>query len=231
MALDCLVISRDPEVLQVLRQGFEKLSIIAEFCGGAGSGLEILASEKYDGVIIDCDDLDGGNEVLHELKKSASNRNSVAFAILNNKTTTKQAFELGANFVLQKPVLPVNAMRCLAAAFGQMTRERRRYFRVPIEMPTTLVFQDGPEVKVTGTNISEGGMAIHFKGKLPKKGLKHVQFTLPGTNNSLQPKIDLAWVDGSGNAGLRFRDLPQSSREHLERWLSTKMDYLEAGFR
>jgi c-di-GMP-binding flagellar brake protein YcgR len=110
-----------------------------------------------------------------------------------------------------------------------MTRERRRYFRVPIETPATLVFKDEVEVKATATNLSEGGMAVHFKGKLPKHGLMHVQFTLPGTNNSLQPKVDLAWMDGSGNAGLRFRDLPQSSREHLERWLSTKIGYVESG--
>lgn len=119
MALDCLVISRDTAVLEVLRPAFEKLSIRAEFCRGAPSGMEILASEKYDGIIIDCDDLQGGIDIIGELKKSASNRNSVAFAILNSKTTTQQAFELGANFVLQKPVQPVNAMRCLAAAFGQ----------------------------------------------------------------------------------------------------------------
>lgn len=112
-----------------------------------------------------------------------------------------------------------------------MSRERRRYFRVPVDMPTTLVFPEGREVKATATNLSEGGMAVHFKGKLPKHGLVHVQFTLPGTNNSLQPKVDLAWMEGSGNAGLRFRDLPQSSREHLERWLSTKMDYVETGDR
>jgi CheY-like chemotaxis protein len=229
MALDCLVICRDRDVLAVLRPVFDKLSIVAEICGGARSGREILGSEKYDGVIVDCDDLDGGIDALRQLKKAPSNRNSVAFAILHGKTTTQQAFEYGANFVLQKPIQPLNAMRCLAAAFGQMTRERRRYFRVPIEAPVSLIFQDGPELQATATNLSEGGMAVRFKGKLPDRGLVHVQFTLPGTSNSLQPKVQLAWVDASGKAGLRFQDLPQSSREHLERWLSTKTDYIESG--
>jgi len=228
MALECLVICRDSEVLGVLRPVFEKLSIVGEFCQGARSGREILESEKYDGILIDCDDLHGGSETLQSIKKTASNRNSVCFAILNGKTTTKQAFELGANFVLQKPVQTVNAMRCLAAAFGQMTRERRRYFRVPVEMTATLVFGEGEEVRAAATNISEGGVAVRFKGKLPKRGLSHVQFTLPGTGDSLQPKVELAWVDGAGNAGLKFRELPQASREQLERWLSTKADYVEA---
>ncbi len=229
MALDCLVICRDPQVLPVLAPAFEKLSIIAETCRGARSGQEILASEKYDAVIVDCDDLQGGVDLLRGLKKTASNRNSVCFAILNGKTTTQQAFELGANFVLQKPVQPISAMRCLTAAFGQMTRERRRYFRVPVDTTVTLVFQENVAVTATATNLSEGGMAVRFTGKLPTRPIVHVQLTLPGTNNSLQPKVELAWVDASGKAGLRFRDLPQSSREHLERWLTTKIDYVETG--
>jgi CheY-like chemotaxis protein len=229
MPLECLVICRDPEVLRVLRAVLDKLSITAEFCRGARSGQEIVGSEKFDGIILDCDDLEGGTEALREIKKSISNRNSVCFAILNGKTHTKEAFEAGANFVLQKPIQIVNAMRCLSAAFGQMTRERRRYFRVPVEMPVALVFGDGEQVKAAATNLSEGGMAVHFKGKLPKNGLTHVQFTLPGTGDSLQPRAAMAWMDGAGNAGLRFHDLPQTSREQLERWLSTKLDYVEAG--
>jgi DNA-binding response OmpR family regulator len=229
MALDCLVICRDPHVLSVLAPAFEKLSIIAETCRDSRSGQETLASEKYDAVIVDCDDLQDGVDLLRDLKKTPSNRNSVCFAILNGKTTTKQAFELGANFVLQKPVQPVNAMRCLTAAFGQMTRERRRYCRIPVDTTVTLVFQENVSVTATATNLSEGGMAVHFTGKLPSQPLMYVQLTLPGTNNSLQPKVELAWVDGSGKAGLRFRHLPQASREHLERWLSTKIDYVETG--
>ncbi len=225
------MICRDTDIINVLRPVFEKLTITAEICRGAQSAREILKSEKYDGIVLDCDDLQGGIDALQEIKGSASNRNSVCFAILNGKTTTKQAFGLGANFVLQKPIQPVNAMRCFAAAFGQMTRERRRYFRLPVDMITTLVFGDGEEVRASATNISEGGMAVHVKCKLPKGGLVNVQFTLPGTSDSMQPKVEMAWRDGAGNLGLRFHDLPQTSREQLERWLLTKVDYVETGLK
>ena len=53
---------------------------------------------------MDCDDLKGALSVLESLRKSASNKNSVTFAILNGSTTTQQAFQMGANFVLQKPI-------------------------------------------------------------------------------------------------------------------------------
>src|SRR5262249_45415852 len=150
-------------------------------------GTQMLSSEKFDAIIVDCDDMEGGLELLGKLRKAKSNKSSVAFAILNG-TTTKQAFELGANFVLQKPLSSLSTMRCLSAALGFMERERRRYFRHPVEIPLRLVFGKNEEVRSTATNISEGGMAVMCEGKLPAVGLTKVTFTLPGTNISLEAK-------------------------------------------
>jgi CheY-like chemotaxis protein len=227
MGLESLLVSRDPQVIAVLRPTLEKLSIQVEICQGARSGNEILSAEKFDAVIVDCDDLQGGLEVLGSLRKGSSNKNSVTFAILNGGTTTQKAFELGANFVLQKPVSPLNAMRCFGAALGFMTRERRRYFRQPVEMPVALVFGQGQELKATAINISEGGMSIYFRGKLPKGDISTVVFTLPGTKQAMQPKAALAWADGSGRAGLRFAEVPESSRQQLEQWLAEQIDNVE----
>ena len=127
MQLESLLLSRDPEVIRVLRPTLEKLSIDLEVCRGAKTGTEIISSEKFDAIIIDCDDLQGGLEVLSAMRKGSSNKSSVAFAILNGQTTTHKAFELGANFVLQKPLSALNSMRCFSAAINFMLRERRRY--------------------------------------------------------------------------------------------------------
>src|ERR1700690_375437 len=114
MPLESLLLSRDPEVIRVLQPALEKLSIDVEVCPGASSGQEILRTEKFDATIVDCDDLKGALGGLESLRKSASNKNSVAFALLNGTTTTQQAFQMGANFVLQKPVSALNAKRCLS---------------------------------------------------------------------------------------------------------------------
>jgi CheY-like chemotaxis protein len=220
MQLESLLLSRDPEVIRVLQPALERFSIDVEVCRGANSGHEILSTEKFDAVIVDCDDLKGGLDVLVKLKKNASNRNSVAFAILNGSTTTQQAFQFGANFVLQKPVSPVNAMRCFSAALNFMVREQRRYFRHPVEMPVTLTFGERRIFKATATNISEGGMAIFFPGQLPRTGLSTVAFKLPGTAGSLEPKVSIAWMDESGRAGLRFAAVSKDARQQLDDWLA-----------
>src|SRR6185369_4320576 len=116
MQLESLLLSRDPEVIRVVQPALEKLSIDVEVCRGVNSGQEILRTERFDAIIIDCDDLKGALGVLEGLRKSVSNKNSATFAIVNGNTTTQQAFKMGANFVLQKPISALNAKRCFSAA-------------------------------------------------------------------------------------------------------------------
>ena len=227
MQLESLLLSRDPEVIRVVQPALEKLSIDVEVCRGVNSGQEILRTERFDAIIIDCDDLKGALGVLEGLRKSVSNKNSATFAIVNGNTTTQQAFKMGANFVLQKPISPLNARRCFSAAVNFMMRERRRYFRHPVEMPATLSFGEGQKMKVTVTNLSEGGMAIFFRGPLPKGRVSTVSFNLPGAASALEPKVQVAWMDESGHAGLRFIDVSKESRAQLDAWLAGQSEKME----
>ena len=126
----------------MIRPTLEKLSIDVEICHEARAGADILITDKFDAVIVDCDDLSGGLAVLQGLRSTPSNKNSVAFAILNGKrTTTQEAFGMGANFVLQKPISTLNASRCFHAALNFMIKERRRYFRQPVKMQVKVVYE------------------------------------------------------------------------------------------
>ena len=226
MPLNSLLLSRDTEVIRVLEPTLEKLSIEVEVCRGVMSGHEILRTEKFDAIVIDCDDLDGGLRVLDGLRKAPSNKNSITFAILNGTTTTQQAFQMGANFVLQKPISALNATRCFSAALNFMIREQRRYFRHPVEIPATLGSGEGQKMKATITNISEGGMAIFFLGRFPS-GSVSANFKLPGATTPLEPKVQIAWMDDSGRAGLRFIDMPKGSQEQLGQWLTEQCEKTE----
>src|SRR5256885_9633682 len=211
MGLDSLLVSRDPQVIDVVRPTLTKLSIDVEVCRGARSGTEILSSEKFDAVIVDCDDLQDGLSVLKDLRKSPSNRSSIAFAILNGATTTHQAFELGATFVMQKPVTPLNAMRCLSAGLGLMVRECRRYFRYPVELEVILQLGQNQEIRATTTNVSEGGMAIRAVATLSRGDSGKLTLCLPDEKGVIETKVELVWVDGHGHAGLRFLEMPRNS--------------------
>ena len=223
MNLDSLLISRDAGLLGLLRPTLEKMSVNVEVCAESRRALDLLAKRKFDAVIIDCDDLQNGLDLLRNLRQSRSNAKSVSFAVVNGKTTTQDAFQAGANFVLQKPVTPLHASRCFNAALNFMVRERRRYFRHPVDMPLRISFARNQEMTAAATNVSEGGKDIRMIGKLPKDVQAQLRFTLPGANISLELKGEVAWTDGTGRLGIRFIEVPQSSQYQLEQWLTDRM--------
>jgi len=166
--------------------------------------------------------------VLECLRATPSNKNSVTFAVLNGKkTTTQEAFSMGVNFVLQKPISTLNAARCFHAALSFMERERRRYFRQPVKMLVKIILEE-KEIKGTSTNVSEGGMALMLHQALPKGATPRLQFTLPETNHALDVETEVAWADLKGHVGLRFQNVPKSSQELLEKWLNEQMAQVPA---
>lgn len=224
MPLDSLLLSQDPELVRVVRPTLEKLSIDVEVCHEARKATDILISEKFDAVIVDCDDLKGGLEVLQGLRATPSNKNSVTFAVLNgHRTTTQEAFGMGANFVLQKPISALNASRCFNAALSFMVRERRRYFRHPVKMQVTIMIGD-KLMKATSTNLSESGIALLLHEALPKGVVPRLQFTLPGTKTNFDVEAEVVWADLKSRAGLRFQNLPKSAQEQLESWLDERLE-------
>ena len=223
MSLASLLVSRDQDLVRPLRSAFEKHSIGVEVCVGPNAGMEILLTEHYDAVIVDCDDIAGGTELLRDLRSMAANKSSVAVAVLHDRTTTAQAFQMGANFVIQKPISDVSATRCASAAVAMMTRERRRYYRHPLDFAVKAVFGKDETRQARATNLSEGGMAVSFDGPLPGCGLSRISFCLPDMAAPMEFRADLAWADESGRAGLRFVDLPKKAQETIEDWLTRQL--------
>jgi CheY-like chemotaxis protein len=223
MNLDSLLISKDAALLDVLRPALQKISVDLQVCEESVAGNDLLVKRKFDAVIVDCDDLKNGSDLLRNLRQTQGNSKSVAFAVVNGKTTTQEAFQSGANFVLQKPVTPLHAARCFNAALNFMVRERRRYFRHPLDMPLRISLPNNQQMTAVATNLSEGGMAIRILAKLPKDGRGQFRFTLPGANISLELKGQIAWTDGTGHAGIRFVEVPQSAQYQLEKWLTDRL--------
>ena len=224
MTLESLLLSQDPELVRVIRPTLEKLSIDVQVCHDARSGSDMLISDKFDAVIVDCDDLTGGLALLQGLRNTPSNKSSVAFAILNGKrTTTQEAFGMGANFVLQKPISSLNASRCFHAALNFMLKERRRYFRQPVKTEVKVILE-GKTLIATSTNISEGGIAVVLREALPKGATPHLKFSLPQSSIQMDIEAEVAWADMKGLAGLRFHAVPRAAQAQLEEWLDDRME-------
>lgn len=126
--------------------------------------------------------------------------------------------------MLQKPLTCSTTLRCFNTAMSFMVRERRRYFRCPLEMPVILTFPEGQDVKTVTSNLSEGGMAVKLANANPNTLLPKVHFMLPGTHSAMEPKGEIVWSDGRGQAGIRFVDVPASCQQQLESWIMRRME-------
>jgi hypothetical protein len=66
-----------------------------------------------------------------------------------------------------KPISALNARRCLSAAVSFMIRERRRYFRHPVEIPATVPLAKR-KTQGDGHQHQRGGMALFSAENYPR---------------------------------------------------------------
>ncbi len=212
-----------------MRRVLTDLETELEVVTGAAQATAALARKKYDAVLVDCDDVDGAPGVLANVRQAASNRTAIVFAIVNGVTTAPAAFEMGANFVLDKPLGMERVARSLKAAHGLIERERRRYFRHPADLPVDLISAAGEHRSGKIANVSEGGMAIALTSAAPSVGNVRVKFQLPGSDNAIETKAEIAWTEGEGRrVGVRFLGISAQAGREITRWLAAHAERRKA---
>ena len=223
MPLNALLLTRDPALQLMLRRGFDDLGTRLETCASATAASDLIAKHKFEAVIVDCDDVESGEALLRGLRSHPSNKFSIVVAVVNGHTTVPEAFELGANFVLEKPVANDRLLRCLRAAHPLMIREQRRCYRHALDISVMLQLGPGPEARARLLNLSEGGMAIHSHASLTKAAQIRFRFMLPESDMWVEGKAEVLWASSEGRAGLQFLPLPQKLRVELGNWLASRL--------
>jgi CheY-like chemotaxis protein len=225
MSLHSLLVSNDPAAVRLLRRIFGDVGISTVHQDNVDLAFDALGSRKFDAVLVDCDDMIGARDVLLGLRKLPSNKRAIVFAIVNQQTSVQQAFELGANFVLDKPLAAERVTRSVRAAHGLMTNERRRYFRFPMTSTVTLSLgENGAESLGTMVNLSEGGMAVKMKQPLAIDTPLRFRFQLPDSKRPIEGKGSIAWVDSRGLAGVSFHHLSPALKGELQRFLASRFE-------
>lgn len=220
MSLRALVLCSDDKIVRVLRRVLSDLEISLEQCTTTDVALSRLTRQRFETVIVDCTDEAVAGQLLRGVRAAPCNKHAVAVAILDGKRPVRSAFELGAHFVLYKPISSERAKTSFRAARALMKCERRRNTRVPIEIPVTFTTEGGKGQQKTVTlDLSEGGMAIQFPRRVEKTGALRLTFTLPGADKPIVCGGELAWENDRLHAGIRFVDLSGDHRANLRAWL------------
>lgn len=219
MGLKSLLLCSDEKIVRVLRRVLSDLEIDVELCPNADAALRKLTRQRFEGIIADLSDV-GAMDVLRSARAAPCNKQAVAVAIVEPAVGLRTVFEIGAHFVLYKPVSSERAKSSFRAARALMKSERRRNARVAVQIPVVMRSSEaGGNVKVTTVDLSEGGMAVVLPNRRRPSGRCQIAFTLPGTTASLEIPAEFAWEGTKAQAGLRFVDMSPQATSQVREWL------------
>jgi CheY-like chemotaxis protein len=221
MPLECLLVTSDPTLLGEVQASFGAHGATVDLRQDSASAIEFASRRHLDGLVIDCDDVPGGAAALTAIRSSPANKQSLIFAVVNGFTSPEAALDLGANFVLTKPLQPARLQSAMEVAIPKMEREHRRYFRYDVDLPVRFQNPLGQSFTAKMKNISEGGMAIKLIDPVRLKGVVIVEFQLPSVDPQVfHAKGDVVWND-SFEMGLRFLYIEKDSGVALQGWLGS----------
>jgi CheY-like chemotaxis protein len=227
MNLKSLLLCSDEKIVRILRRTLGDLDISVEHCASSEIALRHLTRGRFEAIIVDCAG-PGAAAVLSVIRTSPCNQRAVAVAILDPDTGLRSAFELGANFILYKPVTAERAKSSFRAARALMKKERRRNTRVTIQIPVQMSSREsGARFKVNSTDLGEGGLAVSLPKRSKPQGRWELSFTLPGSSTELEVDAEFAWEGSGTQVGLRFQDPSPAVVRQLREWLGRNSPELE----
>jgi|SRR5579863_559779 DNA-binding response OmpR family regulator len=227
MGVECLVVTSDTTLLDQIMAGLSGRRASLDLRQDSASAIELASRRHLDGLVIDCDDVRGGIEALAQVRNSRSNKQSTIFAVVNHLTSAETALDMGANFVLCKPIQETRLRSLLDSALPRMEREHQRYFRYDVDLPVRFHNTLGESLSAKMKNISEGGLAIRPVDPVKLQGVVIVEFEVPSLDPQVfHAKADVVWAD-SFVMGLRFLYVDKNCGPVLQSWL----DSLEAQLR
>jgi CheY-like chemotaxis protein len=218
MTFQSLLVCKDEQATNVLT------SVLAGFglgvqCCGYPDALCRLTEQKFEAVIVDYDDPHSAALVLQNAFQASSGSNTVTVALLNDKTKVRHVFGAGANFVLYKPVSQQQAEASLRAAIAMMKRERRRSFRVPVQLPVKLRVENGAEMEGILLDLSEDGLDVLAAQPLCPAAIVNARFILPDQSTEIDLRGEVAWANPNGESGVRYTDIQDNLKQSLREWV------------
>jgi TonB family protein len=130
MATRAFLLCGDEKAVQAVTQILDELEVSFEHSSEPGFSLKRLATQRFDLLIVDCDNVQNATQVFNSARASNLNKASIAIAIVEGKAGVPNAFRLGASLVLTKPVSLEQVRNTLRTGIG-MTRKESQDVKPP----------------------------------------------------------------------------------------------------
>jgi CheY-like chemotaxis protein len=219
MDLRALVVCPDQDSAKLLSVVLSELGMTVDHTPSISRGFELVESQRFDAIVFDYRADQSSEEFLARLRQSAKNRSCLLIAVVDGGFNARPVFGLGANFVLYRPLSSERTRLSLRAACGLLRRERRRAPRARLNSTASVAYPGTPEINAVLTDLSDGGTSLQTANPLPSAAKVYFEFSLPGQRERVRLSGEVAWQDSTGRTGIRFLDVPQSSRRLMQSWL------------
>jgi DNA-binding response OmpR family regulator len=221
MNLKSLLLSSDEKTIRVLRRVLSDLEIDIEYCSVADDALRRITRQRFEAIIVDGSNPQEAGNILRAAKAAPVNNRALAIVLVESPVGLKGGFEMGAHFVLHKPLAVERAQSSFRAVRALMKRERRLQLRIAVQIPVECSGAGRYSAKTI--DLSEGGMALQFSGRVAKEHLLRFSFELPGTKQMLELNGEVAWEGNGSQAGVRFKNATEEQRNMIRQWLNSQL--------
>lgn len=221
MNLKTLLLSSDDKTIRVLRRVLSDLEIGVEHFSLSDDVIRRITRQRFEAIIVDCSDPEDAGNVLRAAKAAPVNKRALSVVLVDSRLGLKGGFDMGAHFVLHKPLAVERAKSSFRAVRALMKSERRLQLRIPVQIPVDCSGTARFQAKTL--DICEGGMAVKFAGRKSRDSVIRFSFQLPGLDHQFEVWGEMAWEATGDQAGVRFKDLAPDQRSALRKWLDSQV--------
>lgn len=215
MAFECLLVSRDANVVGIVNKLLDNLSISTNICLSSSKALDQLAKGSADLVIVDWEA--DSAELVGSIRKSRGWQKPTVVAV-----SPAEGPAPGADVLLRKPVTPEACAKSLRAAYSRMMYDYRRHSRYAVMSTVSAEDESGRAIEMTITDIGDGGIGISSKQDFRLGDTLSFHLLLPGAVRAIFIEARIQWTREYGAMGCEFLRIPPVDLNILDGWLTGK---------
>ncbi|HKM84601.1 MAG TPA: TonB family protein [Terriglobales bacterium] len=122
MGYQALLFSPDEKLARVVSQVFTELDFTVEPAHEPFGAVKKLMVQRYDAIVVDCDNEQNASLLFKSARNSNFNQSSLAIALVEGQAGVANAYRIGANLVLTKPINVEQAKGTLRVARGLLRK-------------------------------------------------------------------------------------------------------------
>src|ERR1700687_574463 len=122
MGYQALLFCPDEKLARVVSPVFSELDFTVVPVHEPFAAVKKLMSQRYDAIVVDCENEQNASLLFKSARNSSSNQNSLAIALVLGQAGVAKAYRIGANLVLTKPINVEQAKGTLRVARGLLRK-------------------------------------------------------------------------------------------------------------